>query len=119
MISNVKLFGITIKYCLLSYIVMNFKQNLLFYFSLIYVYIFLQNELAYFKDDSTYIVPMSVCVREIPGHCYLAELSVVLWLCISPHKTSPEIEAKKDFQLNLSSPASNQKHVQQTGGIFC
>ncbi|XP_025079239.1 uncharacterized protein C7orf43 homolog isoform X3 [Pomacea canaliculata] len=72
-----------------------------------------QSEKPYFKDSSTYVMPMSICVRDTPGQCHLAELNVILWLCISPLKTNPEVEAKKDFQLTTTADATNRKFVQQ------
>ncbi|KAK7484888.1 hypothetical protein BaRGS_00023931 [Batillaria attramentaria] len=69
---------------------------------------------SYFADNSTYIIPMSTCVLDLPGQCCLAELSVVLWLAASPVKSNPEIEAKKDFQLNMNYTSTSRKFVQQT-----
>lgn len=85
-------------------------------FSCPYCYTLFQSEKPYFKDSSTYVMPMSICVRDTPGQCHLAELNVILWLCISPLKTNPEVEAKKDFQLTTTADATNRKFVQQVSG---
>ncbi|XP_013067716.2 uncharacterized protein LOC106055807 [Biomphalaria glabrata] len=34
----------------------------------------------YFRDDDTYVIPMSSCLQDVSGECHFVELRVTLWL---------------------------------------
>ncbi|XP_059160404.1 uncharacterized protein LOC131943990 [Physella acuta] len=63
----------------------------------------------YFRDDSTYIIPMSSCLQDLSGDCHYVELRVVLWLnSIVTNPSDSGTSAESDLQTKAEAATNNE-----------